>query len=117
MTDRQITLADTTYTIPPLAVKQLRELDWRILAAAPALADRRLMTQEVRDTLFDIVYVALTAGQPGLTREAFDARNVPLLDVLRAIPAVIDQTGMFSPKPAAEAATPGEPNPPTGTGW
>jgi hypothetical protein len=112
MTKAQVKLGGKDFIIPVLVIKQLRELDWRIMRVSPALVDRAKLTQEARDDLFDIAYIALTQDDPSLTREAFDAMGITLPEVMNAVPVIAMQTGMF--KPAVEAP-PQTGEEPTGT--
>jgi hypothetical protein len=112
MSKAKVKLGGKEFTIPVLVIKQLRELDWRIMRASPALLDRSKLNQETRDDLFDIVYIALTQENPALTREEFDAMGITLPEVMNAVPVIAMQTGMF--KPAVEAP-PQTGEEPTGT--
>jgi hypothetical protein len=112
MTSPTITLAGQPYPIPMLAIAQIREIDWRIIRSGSALADRTKLTQQARDDFYDIVYAAVTKATP-MTREAFDGLGATLIDVMNAMPTIINQTNLF--KPAAEATPPTGEAPSTGT--
>lgn len=109
-----IKLAGIEYDIPILAVKQLRQISWRFIRVADAYYDRSKFTEQSMDDVFDIVYYALTAVQPDLTRAQFEALDIQLPDALRAIGTIINQTSMF--KPVAEATPQTGEAPPQSTG-
>ncbi len=118
-----ITVADREFEIPDLAVKHVRQIDWRFMRSGQAFRFPEMMTQRARDDLFDIVHVGLTAKYPEFDwkqdektgefiRPEFDALNIRLVDAITAVPVIIKQTHMFKPK--AEATPPtGEAQPAT----
>ena len=57
----------------------------------------------MRDDFFDIAYIAMTKAMPDLTREAFDALEPTLTEVIQALPVIAKQAGLMGKKkPDAE---------------
>jgi len=96
-----IVLAGAEYDIQDLAIKQVREIDWRFLRVSEAYYDRTKFTEQSRQDIFDIIYYALTHGNPALTKAEFETLNISLPEALKYIGVIVNHTHMF--KPAAEA--------------
>ena len=120
MTVVNVTLAGREWPIPVLSIKQNRIVVPAVLGFMPTIArigaaiagqdknplwfNSLSLTTEDFDLMATAVYVALTKGNTGLSRNEFDNLEITLEELIAALPIVAQQTGLLK-RAAGEPAT------------
>lgn len=128
------TLAGKAFHIPRLAIKQNRVVVSGLQKLLPVISKLEDVARSVAaggsgaetflssfplngdtfDTLADIVYAAITRGDPTFGRDQFDDLPIGVDELLMALPVVMAQSFAFTKKPEGTPAAPaGEAMPPS----
>ncbi|MEI6730855.1 MAG: hypothetical protein WCL30_06300 [Pseudomonadota bacterium] len=99
-----IKIAGKDYSIPLMAVKQNRIIEYRVfknLKLINGLNSQNSdafdnLTQETIDDLYEIVFVGLTRADVNMTRATFDNLNTGITEIFKAIPVIMQQSGLFA---------------------
>jgi hypothetical protein len=114
MTDATISLGGSSWSVPPLAVKQNKIVDPLIISLLPIFSKWKedpgsisKIGHEQYENLITIAYTAITRAKPEFTRAQFDDLPVTLPELIAAFSIVAQQTGIFAKATSSGEATAG----------
>ncbi len=88
----EVTLGRCVYVAPPLSLKAMRVLMPKIMALS-ATGAAALVTDEMFDTLSELIYTALKRNYPALTMEAVE-EGLDIKNMHAAMSAILSASGL-----------------------
>jgi hypothetical protein len=113
-----ISLGGQDWPVPVLALRQnrvLQPLFNRVTGKIMEGCSLGELTEADIEALVQISYTALTRAHPDLSRTDFEEMPISLVQLVGAIPVVMQQSGLYKPPQAGAGEAQGEASPPIGT--
>jgi hypothetical protein len=102
-----VTIGGRAFAVPRLVIKQLKVVVpgiFKLQKILPKPGEDVSLDDETFGLLLDVVFVGISAGSPGFTRQNFEELPASPAELLDALGVISGQTGMEKVRPAAAEA-------------